>query len=225
MSPTVIDGLVFDLDNTLLDRQAVFNGVAHDFYEEHLAHAVSVNREDAVALMVDWDGDGYANREWMLSQWLAEWPRTDLTLESLAAWYRPATQRRCEPDEKVNTYLAELNDRGVPWGIVTNGASSQHGKCRSAGLDQLARFIIVSGEAGYAKPDPRIFWDALTAAGLTVPERVMFVGDNAQADIDGAKRIGMMAAWVSRDRQYPADLLPPDLTIDHVTELRDLVTI
>ena len=113
----------------------------------------------------------------------------------------------------------------MPWGIVTNGASSQHGKCRSAGLDQLAPFIIVSEEVGYAKPDPRIFWDALTAAGLTMPERVMFVGDNPQADIDGAKRIGMMAAWVSREKQYPVDLLPPDLTIDHVTELRDLVTI
>ena len=225
MTPTVVDGLVFDLDNTLLDRQAALNRVAHDFYDEHLADAASVNREDAVALMVDWDGDGYTNREWMLSQWLAEWPRTGLTLESLAAWYRPATQHACEPDEKVNRYLAELNDRGVPWGIVTNGASSQHGKCRSAGLDQLAPFIIVSEEVGYAKPDPRIFWDALTAAGLTMPERVMFVGDNPQADIDGAKRIGMMAAWVSREKQYPVDLLPPDLTIDHVTELRDLVTI
>ena len=64
-------------------------------------------------------------------------------------------------------------------GIVTNGSTTgQHVACKAAGLDQLAPFIIVSEAAGYKKPDPRIFRDALELTGLASPEQVMFVGDN-----------------------------------------------
>ena len=132
-------------------------------------------------------------------------------------------ERQVRPDEEVNGFLAQLNERRVPWGIVTNGSRSQHGKCLQAGLDKLAGFIIVSEEAGYRKPDPRIFRDALEATGLSTPEQVMFVGDNPLADMDGAKRFGMKAAWVRRDRPYPPDLIPPDYVIDRVTEVRDIV--
>ena len=134
-------------------------------------------------------------------------------------------ERQVQPDEEVNGFLAYLNERRMPWGIVTNGSPSQHGKCRKAGLDKLAGFIIVSEEAGYRKPDPRIFRDALEAMGLAAPEQVMFVGDNPEADIDGAKRFGMKAAWVRRGRDYPVDLIPPDHVIDHVMEVRSIVDV
>ena len=225
MGTTAVDGLVFDLDNTLLDRETVFERVAEDFYDEHLRAAASVRRDEAVAMMVRWDGDGYANREVMRMRWLGEWPEAGLDMESLAGWYRSAMERQVEPDVEVNGFLARLNDRRVPWGIVTNGSTSQRGKCRAAGLEQLAPFIIVSEEAGYAKPDPRIFRDALAATGLASPEQVMFVGDNPVADIDGAKRFGMKAAWIRRGRQYPADLQPPDHIIDLVTGVRDIIAI
>ena len=218
-----VDGLVFDLDNTLLDRYSAFVGVAESFYEEHLRPAALVERDEAVAMMVRWDGDGYNEREGMLRRWISEWPDVGLDMESLRTWYRAEMERQVRPDEEVNGFLARLNERQVPWGIVTNGSPSQHGKCRAAGLDKLAGFIIVSEEAGYRKPDPRIFRDALEATGLSTPEQVMFVGDNPLADIDGAKRFGMKAAWVRRSRSYPVDLEPPDYVIDRVTEVRDIV--
>ncbi len=220
---TVVDGLVFDLDNTLLDRQATFIRVAGNFYEEHLCATNSVNRDDAVEMMVRWDADGYSNREEMLTRWLNEWPEAGLDLRSLTEWYRSAMARQVQPDMEVNQFLTYLNDQQVPWGIVTNGSKNQHIKCRAAGLDQLAPFIIVSEEAGYAKPDPRIFRDALKATGLTSPEQIMFIGDNPVADIDGAKRFGMKAAWIRRGMEYPVDLQPPDHVIGFVTEVRNIV--
>ena len=53
----------------------------------------------------------------------------------------------------------------------------------------------------------------------------MFVGDNPLADIDGAKRFGMKAAWVRRGGPYPPDLIPPDHVIDHVVEVRSIVDV
>ena len=220
---TAVDGLVLDLDNTLLDRYGAFLGVAESFYEQHLRPAALAERDEAVATMVEWDGDGYNDRTGMLRRWLSEWPEVRLDMESLRTWYRAEMERQVEPDAEVNEFLAHLNERQVPWGIVTNGSPSQHGKCRKAGLDKLAPFIIVSEEAGYRKPDPRIFRDALEATGLANPGQVMFVGDNPEADIDGARRFGMKTAWVRRGRPYPPDLQPPDHTIDHVTEVRNVL--
>ncbi|MCY4529911.1 MAG: HAD family hydrolase [Chloroflexi bacterium] len=220
---TVVNGLVFDLDNTLLDRQTTFMRVAGNFYEEHLCATTSVTRDDAIRKIVQWDADGYANREKMFARWLGEWPEAGLDMGTLTKWYRSAMERQVQPSMEVNGFLAYLNDRQVPWGIVTNGSRNQHRKCRAAGLDQLAPFIIVSEEVGYAKPDPRIFSDALKATGLTGPEQIMFVGDNPIADIDGAKGFGMKVGWIRRGRQYPVDLQPPDHVFDFVTEVRHIV--
>ena len=225
MGTSAVDGLVFDLDNTLLDREATFIRVAKNFYDDHLHTAASVTRDDTVTMMVRWDGDGYADRNAMRMRLLREWPEAGLDMVSLEKWYRSAMVRQVEPDAEVNELLAQLNDQRVPWGIVTNGASTQRAKCKAAGLDQLAPFIIVSDEAGYHKPDQRIFRDALEATGLEAPEQVMFIGDNPLADIDGAKRFGMKAAWVRRGRQYPKGLQPPDHIIDRVIEVRDIVSL
>jgi beta-phosphoglucomutase-like phosphatase (HAD superfamily) len=80
---TGVSGLVFDLDNTLLDREAAFFRVAEDYYDEHLLTVASVTRDEAVAMMVCWDGDGYVDREEMLMRWLGEWPDAGLDMKSL----------------------------------------------------------------------------------------------------------------------------------------------
>lgn len=219
----MVHGLVFDLDNTLLDREGIFIRVAGNFHEQFLRAGNSVARDDAVAMMVRWDGDGYADRKEMFARWLGEWPETGLDMASLTKWYRSEMEQQVRPDLEVNGFLARLNERRVPWGIVTNGSASQHGKCRAAALDRLAPFTIVSQEAGYAKPDPRIFRDALRLTGLAAPGQVLFVGDNPLADMEGARRFGMKTAWIRRSRTYPADLQPPDHVIDRVVEVGEFV--
>ncbi len=228
-----IDGLVFDLDNTLFDFDRAFAGVASEFYEQHVRPTTSVARADAVARMILWNHELHAAThtqyvpnlgERRFARWLSEWPDTGLDIAALTGWYEDSMDRRMKPDPEVNRFLGQLNERQVPWGIVTNGPSQmQRHKCRALSLDQIAPFIIVSEEVGYAKPDLRIFRDALDATGLGRPERVMFVGDNPRTDIDGAKRFGMKTAWVRRGHQFPGDLPRPDHTVDSVLEVQSLL--
>lgn len=221
-----VHGLLFDLDNTLIDREAAFVRFATCFYEERLRNATLMTREEVVARMVRWDRDGYADRAEMFAKWADEWLEAGLEPEQLLPWYRLEMKKHVEPDADINGLLTNLNKHRVPWGIVTNGnTTGQHVACRAAGLDQLAPFIIVSEAAGYKKPDPRIFRDALELTGLASPEQVMFVGDNPRADIDGAKRFGMKTAWVRRGRRFPDDLQPPDYIVDHVSELTNIPVI
>ena len=226
-----VDGLIFDLDNTLFDFESAFAGVARNFYEQHLRTTTSISGADAVAMMIRWDDDLHAATQYVpdlktrrFERWLSEWPDTGLDIAALTGWYDDEMDQQMQPDPEVNRFLAHLIDRKVPWGIVSNGPSRmQRHKCQALGLDQISPFIIISEEVGCAKPDPRIFRYALDATGLPSPEQIMFVGDNPATDIAGARRFGMRTAWVRRGRRFPADLQPPDCIVDSVDELRHIV--
>ena len=77
---------------------------------------------------------------------------------------------------------------------------------------------MVSEEVGAAKPAPEIFRHALEAIAAD-PAGTLFVGDNPDADIVGAKRLGMPAAWVHLGRDWELDEPRPDYVIGSVWEL------
>lgn len=52
--------------------------------------------------------------------------------------------------------LAALRQAHIPLGLVTNGApDAQRDKLRVLGIENMFAVIVVSGEVGVAKPDPR----------------------------------------------------------------------
>ena len=81
-------GFLFDLDNTLIDREAAFVRFVTRFYEEHLRNVTPMTREEVVARMVHWDQDGYADRAAMFAKWAEEWPKAGFEPERMTinAW-------------------------------------------------------------------------------------------------------------------------------------------
>lgn len=75
--------------------------------------------------------------------------------------------------------------------IITNGFEEvQHKKIRNCDIEKYFRYIITSEMAGYQKPDRLIFKYALEKTNAVIPESI-FVGDSIEADMDGAKSVGM----------------------------------
>lgn len=75
--------------------------------------------------------------------------------------------------------------------IITNGFTEvQDIKMSGSGLAPYFVHRITSEEAGANKPDPRIFLHALRTAGAKRKESLM-IGDHLEADIGGARRVGM----------------------------------
>lgn len=66
------------------------------------------------------------------------------------------------------------------------------------GLTELFDAIVVSGDVGVDKPDPRIFCPALQKTGLE-PGEVTYVGDNLDTDVRGALAAGMHPILIRRD--------------------------
>lgn len=119
----------------------------------------------------------------------------------------------------MQALVAGLSRASMPWGIVTNGSSSQHDKIQALGPEARPACVIVSEELGYMKPVPEIFHEALRRLGLVAGPHVLFGGDNPDADIAGAQAVGMSTAWVRCGRAWPDRLRPPDHEVDHVSEL------
>jgi putative hydrolase of the HAD superfamily len=77
---------------------------------------------------------------------------------------------------------------------VTNGeAEWQHRKLRVTGIGALVDAVVISGEIGAAKPDPRPFHRACELLGVE-PGTAIMVGDNPQCDIAGAEAAGLRSS-------------------------------
>ncbi len=85
--------------------------------------------------------------------------------------------------------------------------------------------LITSEELGLYKPARGMF-QAAAAALKVEPATILHVGQDAEEDILGARRTGLMAAWLNRDdAPRPADL-PQDVpALRSLTALPPLLTI
>ncbi|HRJ42069.1 MAG: HAD-IA family hydrolase [Caldilineaceae bacterium] len=76
-------------------------------------------------------------------------------------------------------------------GVISNGyADTQRPRLHAAGLTGYFETIVVSGEVGWAKPDPRIFAHGLAQMGIA-PEDALYVGDSVSHDLAGAHNAGL----------------------------------
>jgi putative hydrolase of the HAD superfamily len=87
------------------------------------------------------------------------------------------------------------------------------------GLDDFFEANLSAREAGMLKPDPRIFDLLLQRSGLQA-EEVVHVGDDPEADVEGARGAGVKPVWLNRDGlPWPRESAPPDITISTLVSL------
>jgi putative hydrolase of the HAD superfamily len=220
--PYTVNAVLFDLDNTLADRDEAFLRWARWFAVDTLGCETPSEIESAVASLIVRDAGGYTPRDAFIRALQEQHACLDDDVETLIAALRSQLVAHLPPlDERATTLLTALDEAHVPWGIVTNGSSvSQLGKIHHLGLADRAHCIVISEEVGIRKPDAEIFRLASERLGVAVSD-VLFVGDHPEADVAGAANAGMRTAWLRRSRPWPSHLEPlvPDLVIDSLHDL------
>jgi putative hydrolase of the HAD superfamily len=94
---------------------------------------------------------------------------------------------------------------------------------RAVGLLHYFNPIIISGDYGYRKPDPRLFQQALDALQVR-PEHALFFGNDLYHDIFGAQQVGMKAIFVSSNQgNTSSQTISPDYTICRFAEVPQAV--
>ena len=93
---------------------------------------------------------------------------------------------------------------------------------RRFGLSDAIDGVVSSHSIGWQKPHRAIYDRALETAGAR-PEEAFMVGDRLDADVLGAKRVGMRAIWRRTEHEQATVDATPDAIIDDLTELPKVV--
>lgn len=119
--------------------------------------------------------------------------------------------------------LQKLEADGYRMGLISNAGDDQDVQqlARRFGIDPFFDFILTSAACSYRKPHRRIFELALSN-WYFLPSEAVMVGDNLDADVRGAKSVGLFAIWISRragERTEEHLSIEPDASIAALSEL------
>ena len=113
--------------------------------------------------------------------------------------------------------LEYLKSKGYQLHLITNGFEKvQWSKINNSGLNKYFTHVITSEASNSLKPKKEIFDYALKLAGATVKESIM-LGDNLDADIQGAFNAGMDCIFVNHIQSVTT--VKPTYIIHHLIEL------
>lgn len=197
-----VQGVLFDLDGTLLDTlDDLVASANHALVEEGLPPSTSEDMRSHIS--------GGARS--MIGYWLVKsvekripvaypglntvsevhQPLFDRIVTRMMDHYEenPAQQTRYFPG--MDRVLDEIENRGIPWGIVTNKRERfTRPLVKALGIETRTHCIISGDTTTEAKPHPLPMLEASSRLGIS-PECCVYVGDAAR-DIEAGRRAGMM---------------------------------
>lgn len=167
--------VLFDLDNTIIDRNGAF--------QSFVTLLTNDLGKQAELLKADDGGYGERNRLYQLFDSLG-YPIDQPT-------FAKEICAHLEPDRELNSELLDLS-KDCKIGLVTNGGSlTQRAKIRAVQVGNIfsEQHIFISQELGVAKPDPSIFLQACDQMKAD-PEQCLMIGDREIED-GGCRTVGM----------------------------------
>jgi putative hydrolase of the HAD superfamily len=112
--------------------------------------------------------------------------------------------------DDVMPTLDDLKKRNLSLGLISNIEQNTDATLDKLGLAPKLDIVVTSQDAGFTKPQPEIFQYALEKVGVLATEAV-YVGDQYQVDIVGAKGAGMRGILLDREDYYREKLDCPKI--------------
>jgi putative hydrolase of the HAD superfamily len=213
----MIKSVIFDLDGTLLDRDASveqFISVQYDRLSEHLSH---IPKNNYTARFIELDCHGHVWKDKVYQSLVSEFAIEKMSWQSLLEDYEMQFQLHCVPFQFLTEMLNELKKQGYLLGIITNGRSPFQARAIDGlGIRDYFDAILISEVEQVRKPQVEIFQRAMDRLGVSALNS-LFVGDHPEADIAGAKGAMMKTIW-KRNSSWTA-AKEADATIDELNEI------
>ena len=115
--------------------------------------------------------------------------------------------------------LKKLKKRGLIVGLITSLTKDMNLICSDLGLAPYVDFVVTAKEVGANKPEPPIFLAALERAGVN-PSEAVYVGDQYETDVVGARGVGIGPILIDR-----YDLMPEVSDCPRIHSLTELLNI
>ncbi|WP_273853765.1 HAD family hydrolase [Guptibacillus spartinae] len=196
----MIKGILFDLDETLLNRKASVEAFIHDQYKRYKPYMAGVEAETYCARFIELDNNGYTWKDRVYERIVEEYQLLLSSVELLHD-YLLHFKQHCQPFTGMLEMLEALKARGYQLGMITNGRTAfQLSNIRALGIEEYFDIIVISEEEEVKKPESTIFQRALERMNIKAHEAI-FVGDHLINDVKGAKDVGMRAVWKKREEE------------------------
>jgi len=215
----MVRAIVFDLDDTLYEEITYVRGGFRIVGEVLAARGVGDAAHIAAALEQLHIENGRAGVLQTLAERLAfpvAWiPELVTTIRS----HRPDIRLAADADEVLPRLRTAFR-----LGCVTDGwAAVQRGKVDALGLRERLDAIVIADERGreYWKPHPVPFLQCCELLQAD-PGDTVFVGDNPDRDLLGARRAGLRSIRIRRPGSYFCDATCSDADVRPDAEIVDL---
>ncbi|MDR3119718.1 MAG: HAD-IA family hydrolase [Clostridiales bacterium] len=203
-----IEAVLFDLDDTLLDRAQTFRRYSESVIDRYFpAGFPASEREGALEFIRAADRRGYEDREVFARSLAARYGLSEDSRARLVRDWRERFGEFVTPERDMAAALDRLVGR-YALALVTNGpASMQDIKINCLGIRAYFRAITISDAVGMKKPDAEISLHTCHALAVK-PGRAVFVGDNYDVDMAGAVRAGLRAIWINKFAEENREAYP-----------------
>ena len=219
-----VKAVLFDLDNTLMDFLRMKTMSCEAAITAMIDAGLPLDKEKAMATLWKLYQKHGIEYPTIFQKFLLETlGRVDYKiLASGIIAYRRVKAGFTEPYPYVLQTLIRLRERGYRLAVVSD-APRMKAWLRLAGMgisDFFDAVITMDDAGGKLKPDPRPYKSALEKLGLK-PAEVIFVGDNPNRDILGAKRLGIRTVLAKYGEWTEAEekSLRPDFEIGSIRDL------
>lgn len=212
MSAQPVDGVLFDIDDTLVDTRGAFSTALATIARLYLPH-LPAGRDDEILAFWRADANGHFSRytrgevsvrEQRMSranELHDEFGGAVLDDDGFTAWdavFDASFRSAWTAHDDVPAVLEQILDAGLRVGALTNAAFAyQADKLERTGLADRVPLLVAVDTLGFGKPDPRVFAEACRRLG-TDPARTAYVGDELDVDAAAARRAGLVGVWLDR---------------------------
>ncbi|MBE0481618.1 MAG: HAD family hydrolase [Dehalococcoidia bacterium] len=145
--------------------------------------------------------------------------------ESCCRLFRLLSRERLQLFPDVVHVLREMKAHGYPLAMVSDAQKVfTPEECRMLGLHRFFEHVVLSTQYGFRKPDPRLHLIACSLLRVE-PGYAVYIGDDAQRDVRGAKEAGLATILVDRGARvlFRETDVKPDLCVKGLWEAWDWI--
>ncbi|WP_186579922.1 HAD family hydrolase [Aquibacillus kalidii] len=227
--------IIFDVDDTLYDQAKSFHITFIKMFGDILNNVeidklYKASRKHSEVLFDQSEKGEITQLEWQTGRIIAACQDFGIPVDFDKALEFHKTyvieQQNITLFSEVEGLLDKLHTKGKQLAILTNG-EEKHQAMKIKQLNLSKWFpeenIFISGTYGHAKPKREIF-DIVEQRLELDPTETVYIGDNYEKDIVGAKQAGWKAIWMNhRKRKLPVESpIKPDKEVHSPEELVEL---
>jgi FMN hydrolase / 5-amino-6-(5-phospho-D-ribitylamino)uracil phosphatase len=219
-----IRAICFDLDNTLWDVWPVIRRAEQAMYQflsERYPRVVAALTVEAMRTAREQTAERYPQMKhdftFLRQQTLREHAQEFGYAEGMVEEAFDVFLKVRNEVELYEDVLPALDQLKGKFRLFT--ASNGNADLQQIGLAQYFERSVAARQVGALKPDPRIFQEVVQGTGLSV-QQVIYVGDDPELDVAGARAAGMHPVWIDRvGSPWPEHIEPPSLKVSSMLDL------